>query len=73
MLRNVIPQDLKKIERVQYAKRPAIGIDDGNVLEAARFHDPPGIPQLTLLYLRSAKLAPSPAPARADGGVVRDV
>lgn len=28
---------------------------------------------LTLLYLRSAKLAPSPAPARADGGVVRDV
>jgi len=31
------------------------------------------IPHLTLLYLRSAKLAPSPAPARADGGVVRDV
>jgi cation diffusion facilitator CzcD-associated flavoprotein CzcO len=28
---------------------------------------------LTLLYVRSAKLAPSPAPARADGGVVRDV
>lgn len=28
---------------------------------------------LTLLYLGFAKLGPSPAPARADGGVVRDV
>lgn len=28
---------------------------------------------LTLLYLRSAKLTPSPAPTRVDGGVVRDV
>ena len=28
---------------------------------------------LTLLYLRSAKLAPSPAPARVSDGVVRDV
>jgi len=28
---------------------------------------------MTLLYLGFAKLGPSPAPARADGGVVRDV
>lgn len=28
---------------------------------------------LTLLYLGFAKLSPSPAPARADGGVVLDV
>ena len=28
---------------------------------------------LTLLYLRSARLAPSPAPARVGDGVVRDV
>lgn len=28
---------------------------------------------LTLLYLLSAKLAPSPAPARVSDGVVRDV
>ena len=29
--------------------------------------------RMTLLYLRSAKLAPSPAPARVSDGVVRDV
>jgi hypothetical protein len=35
--------------------------------------DGPVTEVLTLLYLGFAKLGPSPAPARADGGVVRDV
>lgn len=35
--------------------------------------DAPVTEVLTLLYLRSARLLRSPAPARADGGVVRDV
>jgi len=62
---------LKDWRRVatRYNRRPKVFLSACALAAAVMFW----LSILTFLYLRSAKLAPSPAPARADGWVVRDV